>query len=134
MTQEKSKELEAKGKKPIEKTEGEPTREGVTYVPDVDIIESSESITLLAELPGVKKDEVDIDVREGVLTLNATVSPVPSRLHPVYREYDVGGFSRRFSMGERIDQSKISAKMENGVLRLVLPKAEQARPRKIEIG
>jgi HSP20 family protein len=133
MTEKEKKELEARGKKPIEKAEGEPTREGTFYVPDVDILDGSDGITLLADLPGVKKENIDIDVRDGVLTLTATVDPVPERFNPVYREYDIGGFTRRFTLGERVDQGKINAKLDNGVLTLTLPKAEEAKPRKIEI-
>ena len=133
MTDKENKELEVQSKKTLEKSEGEPTREGVMYVPYVNIIEDNESITLKADVPGATKDGIDIDVREGVLTLTATVEPPPQRLRPVYREYEVGGFTRRFTLGERIDQSRINASLDDGVLTLVLPKAEQAKPRKIEI-
>lgn len=133
MTDKENKELEVQDKKTLEKSEGEPTREGVMYVPYVNIIEDNESITLQADVPGVTKDGIDIDVREGVLTLTATVEAPPDRLRPVYREYEVGGFTRRFTLGERIDQSKINASLDDGVLTLMLPKAEQAKPRKIEI-
>jgi len=133
MTDKEKKELEVSAKKSIEKSEGEPTREGVTYIPYVDIIEDADAITLVADLPGVKKENLDIDVREGVLTLTATVEPASENWRSVYREYDIGGYSRRFTLGERIDQEKISAKLDNGVLTLALPKAEKAKPRKIEI-
>lgn len=133
MSDKEKKELEVQGKKTLEKSEGEPTREGVMYVPYVDIIESGDAITLKADVPGAKKDGIDIDVREGVLTLTASVPRPPENLRPVYREYEAGGFTRRFTLGERIDQSKIEASLEQGVLTLVLPKAEEAKPRKIEI-
>ena len=94
---------------------------------------NAEAITLRADLPGVKKDAVEIDVREGVLTLSATVEPVPENWEPVYGEYPVGAFARRFSLGEKIDQDKINATMEHGVLTLVLPKIAAHQPRKIEI-
>ncbi len=127
------KELQVTPKKSIEKSAGEPTRENVSFMPDVDIVEDNESITLYADMPGVTKDNLSIDVQDSVLTLTATVNPLPEHHRLVYREYDVGGFSRRFTLGERIDQSKITAKLENGVLTLNLPKAEEAKPRKIEI-
>lgn len=133
MTDKEKKELEVQSKKTLEKSEGEPTREGVMYVPYVNIIENNESITLKADVPGATKDGIDIDVREGVLTLTAAVTPPPDRLRAVYREYEIGGFTRRFTLGERIEQSKINASLDDGVLTLVLPKAEQAKPRKIEI-
>ncbi len=133
MTDKEKKELEVSKKKTIEKESGEPTREGVMYIPEVDIIEDDEGITLLADLPGVKRENVEIDVREGVLTLTATVEPVPGNWQPLLTEYEIGGYTRRFNLSERIDQEKIGATMDNGVLTLVLPKAEAAKPRKIDI-
>jgi HSP20 family molecular chaperone IbpA len=133
MTELEKKELEVSKKKTIEKSEGEPTREGISYVPDVDIIEDADAITLRADLPGVKRENLDIDIREGTLTLTGTVDAPQTHHNLVYREYELGGFSRRFTLGERIDQEKISAKLDNGVLTLVLPKAAASKPRKIEI-
>ena len=133
MTKQESKELQIAEKQAIEKRDGEPTREGLMWVPQVDIIENQDAIILRADLPGVKKMSVDIDVREGVLSLSATLDSQREDWQPVYSEYQVGGYGRRFSLGERIDQSKITADMENGVLTLVLPKAEEHKPRKIEI-
>jgi len=126
-------ELEVTEKKAIEPTIGEPTREGVMYTPQVDIVEDPSSITVFADLPGVKRDNLVIDVREGVLSLTATVDPLPDHWQPTYREYQEGGYDRRFSLGDRIDTDKINAKLENGVLALVLPKAEAQKPRKITI-
>ena len=133
MTDQEKKELAVSEKKTVDAESGEPTREGLTYVPHVDIAEDAESITLRADLPGVKKDAVEIDVREGILTLNAVVEPVPETWDPVYGEYPVGGFARRFSLSEKIDPANISASMEHGVLTLVMPKAAAHQPRKIEI-
>ena len=133
MTDQERRELQVAQKKAIERGEGEPTREGLMWVPQVDIIEESEGITLRADLPGVKNDAVQIDVHEGVLSLSATLEPTPQNWQPLYQEYRAGGYSRRFTLGEKIDQQKISASMENGVLTLVLPKAEAAKPRKIEV-
>ncbi len=133
MTNKEKKELQVAERQAIEKRDGEPTREGLMWVPQVDIVEESEAITLRADLPGVKRENLDIDVREGVLTLSASVEPTPEGWQPVYGEYQIGGYSRRFTLGEQIDQSKIAASMENGVLTLVLPKGEAAKPRKIAI-
>jgi len=133
MTDKEKKELQVAEKQAVEKSEGEPTREGLMWVPQVDIIENADAITLRADLPGVKKNDVEIDVREGVLSLSASLNPSPDNWQPVYSEYQIGGYSRRFSLGEQIDQGKITADMDNGVLTLTLPKAEQHKPRKIEI-
>lgn len=133
MTAKEKKELQVAEKQAIEKDEGEPTREGLMWIPQVDIVEDKDAITLRADLPGIKKEDVEIDIREGVLSLNASLEPAPESWRPVYSEYQLGGYSRRFSLGEQIDQSKIAANMENGVLTLVLPKAEEAKPRKIEV-
>lgn len=133
MTAKEKKELQVAEKQAIEKHGGEPTRQDVMWIPQVDIVDDKEAITLRADLPGVKKDNVEIDVRDGVLSLTATVSPTPDNWQPVYHEYEVGGYSRQFTLGEQIDQAKITADMENGVLTLVLPKAEQHKPRKIAI-
>jgi HSP20 family protein len=133
MTEKEKKELEVSKKKEIEKSGGELTREGVWFVPSVDIIESPDAITLYADLPGTRKEDVDIDVREGVLTLTAAVDPAEKNHDSVYREYEIGGYNRSFTLGERIDPDKINAKMQDGVLTLVLPKSEAHKPRKVEI-
>lgn len=133
MQEQEKKELTVSEKQAIDAREGEPTREGAMYVPHVDISEDTEAITLRADLPGVKKDDLDIDVREGILTLTATVEPTAESWQAVHTEYPIGGFARRFSLSEKIAQDKISAAMEHGILTLVLPKAEAHKPRKVEI-
>jgi HSP20 family molecular chaperone IbpA len=130
---EDQKDLEVSEKKAIEKSDGEPTREGLMFQPHVDIVEDANAITLFADLPGVRKEDVDIDVREGVLTLTGPVSAADESWQSLVREFQMGGFTRRFTLSERIDTEKINAKLEHGVLRLDLPKVEQAKPRKIEI-
>ena len=127
------KDLEVAEKKTIEESEGEPTREGLRFQPHVDIVEDASTITLFADLPGVRKEDIDIDVREGVLTLTGPVAPPEENWQPLAREFQMGGFSRRFTLSERIDTEHIHATPEHGVLRLELPKIEQAQPRKIEI-
>jgi HSP20 family protein len=128
-----NKQLQPHTKREIEKSNGEPTRAGAFYVPHVDISEDENAITLRADLPGAKRDRVSIDVDGGVLTLTAEVEPPPSNWQLLYREYEVGGFTRRFTLGERIDQGKIAATFQDGVLTLVLPKAEAHKPRKIAV-
>lgn len=132
MTEKQTKEMEKVQKKAITEDGSESTREGIRFVPDVDIVETEEAISMWVDLPGADRDHVTIDVHENLLTIAAEVHP-PQEMRTVYREYDVGGFERRFTLGEKIDQAKISASMEAGVLSLTLPKAEPHRPRKIQV-
>lgn len=127
------KELEVSQKRAATTAGNEPIREGSWFVPEVDINEDDEGINLFADLPGVSEDGLDVQVQEGVLTLTASVNPVESRRRLIYQEYEIGGFQRRFNLGERIDAGKISAKLTNGVLKLTLPKAEAHKPRKIAV-
>lgn len=131
MSEKKS--LEVSKKKSISTSSGEPIHQDVRFVPDCDVLESDEAITVVADLPGAVADKLDVDVREGVLTLTAKVDPLPEQWRPVYTEYEIGGYQRSFTLGERIDVQKISAKLKNGVLTLTLPKLEQHRTRKIEV-
>jgi HSP20 family protein len=112
----------------------EQTRSGPVYTPAVDIFENESTITVLADMPGVKASDLKIDLRESVLTLTGRVSApeTANELH-VLREYEPGIFFRRFSLGEMIEQSKIDAKLRDGILRVELPKAERARPRQISV-
>lgn len=112
----------------------EQTRPGPVYTPAADIFENDTSITVLADLPGVKAQDLEIDLRESVLTLTGRVTaPEADGEAPVLREYEAGTFFRQFTLGETIEQSKIDAKLADGVLRLELPKLERARPRQIAV-
>lgn len=112
----------------------EATRPGRVFTPDVDIFESDTAITLLADLPGVNADGLTIDLRDSVLAIDGRVDPVRGKDERVLlREYDTGSFHREFRLSSVIDQGGIDAKLRDGVLRLTLPKAEAARPRKIEV-
>jgi HSP20 family molecular chaperone IbpA len=112
----------------------EQTRPGPVYSPAVDIFEHETAITVLADMPGVRAQDLDIDLRENVLTLTGRVSPPDAAGQAlVAREYEPGTFFRQFTLGSTIEQSKIDAKLSDGVLRLELPKAEKARPRQIAV-
>jgi HSP20 family protein len=129
-----AKDIETTDKKALDKTE-ETTWAGETYQLVVDIWENDRALMLQADLPGVPKDEVEINVDKDVLTISGRVSVAEYEgLRALYSEYNVGNFYRRFTVGEMIDQEKISAAMEDGVLTLTLPKREAAQPRKITIG
>jgi HSP20 family protein len=127
------KEIAVREKEAVTKDGGEPTRSGIAYSPAVDIYETDAGLTVLADLPGVARDDLEVDVREGVLTIEGRVRGPEARLKPVYSEYGIGGYSRRFSLGNDIDASRIEAELKDGVLRLALPKADRLKPRKVEV-
>jgi HSP20 family protein len=133
MTDKEKKEIAVREKEQIAPAAGEPIREGVYYTPAVDIYETDEAITVVADLPGVRKEDLEIDLKEGVLTVTGHVTPPEGRLRPVYREYGVGGYTRRFTLGDKVDQQGIAARLVAGVLELELPKAERLKPRKIAV-
>ena len=112
----------------------EQTRPGAVYSPSTDIFENDNSITVLADMPGVKAQDLRIDLRENVLTLTGRVTaPESASESDVLREYQSGTFFRQFTLSETIDQTKIDARLTDGVLRLELPKVERAKPRQIAV-
>jgi len=119
---------------PVEVTKAEQTRPGPVYTPTVDIFETQDALTLLADMPGVNAKNLKIDLRESVLTLSATTelrhSPTEEDL---LVEYEPGGYFRQFTLSDAIDQSKIEARLTDGVLRLHLPKVEARKPRQITV-
>jgi len=129
-----TKEMTVKEKKALEEGAKESTRPGRVFVPAVDILENEEEIIILADMPGVTSKNVDIDLRESVLTIEGRISPVEGEKEvTVYREFDWGDYLRQFTLSDAIDQEKITAKMDLGVLRLTLPKAEKRKPQKIQV-
>ncbi|MDJ0763631.1 MAG: Hsp20/alpha crystallin family protein [Myxococcota bacterium] len=128
-----NKEISLREKEEIQKDSGEPTKEGIYFSPTVDIYETDDAITLLADLPGVEKGNLDINVEDRQLTITGSVNDPEKGLQSIYTEYGIGGYTRSFKLGDAIDPSKINAALKDGVLTLVLPKAEALKPRKIEI-
>jgi HSP20 family protein len=125
-------EIAAKEKQPVEGQEK--TRAGRFFLPQVDIYEFGDSIKLWADMAGVKESDVNITLKDGVLTITGTVSTnVYEKLSPLYTEYNVGNYFRQFELNEAIDDQRIAALMKNGVLELTLPKGERAQPRQIEV-
>ncbi|MBW2429943.1 MAG: Hsp20/alpha crystallin family protein [Deltaproteobacteria bacterium] len=133
MTDTETKELQAKEKMEAS-APAEPTMPGRIFTPAVDIFETDKEITLLAEIPGVKAGDLNIDLRDDTLTLTGAVAPFegPEEVD-ILIEYEVGTYYRQFSLSEVIDQAKIDAQLNDGVLRLSLPKVEKATPRKITV-
>jgi HSP20 family protein len=103
-------------------------------VPDVNIYEFDDSLKLWTDMPGVKEKDVNVTLKDGVLTIIGQVATdMYTGLRPVYTEYNVGNYYREFTLNEDIDGSKIKATLRNGVLELELPKKEHAKPRQIEV-
>lgn len=128
-----AKELKVQEKKELVSNE-EQTVPARYYVPYTDIYETDDALTVVMDMPGVKRDEVDVTVERGVLRVEGRIDFAGYEgLEPLYTEYNVGHFTRRFNLGSKIDQDAISATMDDGVLTLVLPKAEEAKPRQIKI-
>jgi HSP20 family protein len=126
------KDLQAREKVEVT-TEAESTRNVPVYVPAVDIYESQDALVVVADMPGVSPDNVTIDVHDNTLTLRGTVSLEEAKGRAHVQEYGVGDYSRQFTLGRTIDQSKIEAAMKNGVLTLTLPKTDVSKPRKISV-
>ena len=112
----------------------EQTRAGHTYVPEVDIAETSEGLWLWADMPGVDEHSVEVNLVDGVLSIEGRVSLKDyEKLAPVYTEYNIGNYLRRFTVSADIDANGIKAHMRDGVLDLELPKSARAKPRRINI-
>ena len=129
-----SQELQVQQKREVEKkTEG--TIPARVFVPVTDIFETPEALTVVLEMPGVGPDSIEANVENDVVTIEGRIDFTKYEgLRPVYTEYNVGHYARSFQISNKIDQAKISAEMKDGVVKLVLPKAEQAKPRKIKVG
>jgi HSP20 family molecular chaperone IbpA len=132
MTDTATREMQAKEKQEVGKPEQ--TTESPVFIPSVDIFETEQDITLLADLPGVKPENLTIDLNDDVLTLTGDIEPYENPdEEDLMIEYEVGRYYRQFTLSEIIDQDRIEANLQDGVLRLKLPKAEKARPKKIEV-
>jgi HSP20 family molecular chaperone IbpA len=111
----------------------EETRSQERYItPPVDIYETEDGLLVKADLPGVAREGLDVRVENSLLTIRGKAAHVAPG-DPVYREYGLVNFFRQFELNERVDQSKISAELKHGVLTLTLPKAEEAKPRQIDV-
>ncbi len=113
---------------------GEKTVAGKYYVPLTDIIETEKSLVVTMDMPGVKKESINVKLEDNVLEVDGQIDHSPyNDLNPVYTEYNVGHFTRKFSVSNEIDTGKIDANLSDGVLTLTLPKAPEAQPRHIKV-
>jgi len=125
--------IEARPKQKAERRE-ESTRPGTYFRPAVDILETRDEMLVLADMPGVASDGVGVQLEGDQITIEGRVGGQEYEgLKPLHVEYGVGGFYRRFTLGEEIDRDGIKAQLKNGVLTLRLPKAEHAKVRRIAI-
>ena len=123
--------LEAREKQELQ---GEGTRPGPVFRPDVDILENKEGYVIYADLPGVDEGAVDVRLDGGVLTLDARLVTLPETgWNQLHEEYRLGSYHREFRISDDVDGNGVSAAMRNGVLELHLPKAAASRPRSIEV-
>ena len=127
-------ELQVQQKRELEKKEEESTIPARVFLPTADIYETNDALNVVLEMPGVDKNRVDIRVEDGVLKIEGRLDFSKYQgLQPLYTEYNVGHYSRSFRLSSKIDQNKIAAELNDGVLSLVLPKVEEAKPRTIQV-
>jgi HSP20 family protein len=126
-------ELQVQQKREVEKKQ-ESTVPARTYVPVTDIFETDAALMLALEMPGVDREKVNVELESGVLTIEGQINFAKYEgLYPVYTEYNIGNYARSFQLSSDIDQDRISAAFEDGVVMLTLPKAARAQPRKIKV-
>jgi HSP20 family molecular chaperone IbpA len=114
---------------------GEQRGQRFVFTPPIDIYETEEGLVLLADLPGVSIETLELQVQDNKLTLFGRVKPAVAEEGAaiLHQEYHVGDFLRSFILSDEVDHERISAKLNNGVLKLVLPKAPKSQPRRIEV-
>jgi HSP20 family molecular chaperone IbpA len=126
-------ELQVQKKREMEKKE-ESTIPARVFLPNADIYETQDDLKVVLEMPGIEKDNVEINIEDDVLHVAGRLDLSKyAGLQPVYTEYNVGHYARSFQLSNKIDQSKIAAEMKNGILSLTLPKAQEAKPRTIRV-
>jgi HSP20 family protein len=126
-------ELQVQQKREVE-SKDESTMPARLFQPHTDIFETSEALTLVLEMPGVGKGSVEVKVENDVLEVEGRVDfSKYDGLQPLYTEYNVGHYARSFRLSSKIEQDGISAELKDGVMTLVLPKAEKAKARKIKV-
>jgi HSP20 family protein len=105
-----------------------------SFLPVSDIFETDHALNVVLEMPGVAKENVEIDIDNDVLKISGRIDIAKYEgLQPVYTEYNIGNYSRSFQLSNKIDQDGIKAELKDGVMTLVLPKSEKAKPRRISV-
>jgi HSP20 family protein len=126
-------ELQVQQKRELEKKE-ETTIPARIFLPAADIYETQDALSVVLEMPGVEKNNVDLRVEDGVLKVEGRLDFSKYQgLQPLYTEYNVGHYSRSFRLSSKIDPNRIGAELKDGVLTLTLPKVEEAKPITIQV-
>ncbi|MDP3979305.1 MAG: Hsp20/alpha crystallin family protein [Pseudomonas sp.] len=113
---------------------GESAEEQQTLLPRVDVFENKDGILLVADMPGVPKDKLELRVENDTLLIEGEIAPdTPENMEPVYAEVRLSRYRRAFSLSSELDTSRIDAQLRDGVLNLRIPKQAHAQPRKIEV-
>jgi len=126
-------ELQVQRKREVEKKQEStvPTR---VFLPVTDIFETDQALTVILEMPGVDKERVEVGIENDILTIIGRIDfSRYEALTPLYTEYNIGNYSRSFQISSKIEQKDIRAELKDGVMTLVLPKAEAAKPRRISV-
>jgi HSP20 family molecular chaperone IbpA len=109
-------------------------RQEPALLPPVDVVEDPTGITLLADLPGVPKDKLNLRVEGDTLSIDAELAlPVPAGMEPSHAEVQLARYRRAFTLSKELDPARVDAELSHGVLRVRIPKAEHAQPRRIDI-
>jgi HSP20 family molecular chaperone IbpA len=126
-------ELQVQQKREVEKAQ-EQTTPMRAFLPTTDIYETEDALTVVLEMPGVDRDNIEVNVENGVLTVEGKINfGKYEGLQPIYSEYNIGPYRRGFRLSSRVDQDNIRAELRDGVVSLVLPKAAEPKPRRIEV-
>ena len=128
-----SADLGVREKQEVKVGTAENTSDKPVFSPAADIWETASGLMLVADMPGVAPENLSLDLSDNTLTISGKIAPPPEGRKLVFKEYDEGNFYRQFSLADTIDQSKITAALKDGVLKLELPRLAPAQPRKIEI-
>jgi HSP20 family molecular chaperone IbpA len=126
-------ELQFQKKREADEAE-ETTRPLRAFLATTDIFETEDALTVVLEMPGVAKDHVDVSIENGLLTVEGRIDFAKYQgLQPLYSEYNIGPYRRSFRLSSSVDQENIRAEMTDGVITLILPKSERAKPRHIKV-
>lgn len=126
-------ELQVQQKRELEKKQ-ETTFPARVFVPAADIFETDQALTMMIEMAGVSKDGIEVKVEGDILTIDGRIDfSKYEGLQPLYTEYNVGNYNRTFQLSNAFEQSGIKAELKDGVMKLILPKVERAKPRRVNV-